>query len=29
MGNNRNNIKEVRNCAEVYGKILAKALKGS
>lgn len=29
MGNNRNTIQEVRNCASVYGKILAKALKGS
>ena len=26
MGNNRNNIKDVRNCAEVFGEILAEAL---
>ena len=26
MGNNRNNIKDVRRCAEVFGEILSKAL---
>ncbi|MEF9922430.1 MAG: stage II sporulation protein P [Anaerovoracaceae bacterium] len=26
IGNNRNNIKEARNCAAIYGKIMAKAL---
>lgn len=28
MGNNRNNIREVRNCARIFGRILAQTLKG-
>lgn len=28
MGNNRNNIREVRRCAEIFGEVLASALNG-